>query len=162
MLIGICSDSHGRAAALRQGLAIFDRAGVERIIHCGDVGGMEAFDLLVGRQAWFVWGNTDLPDAATRAYLETVGLALPPKPPLLLNWADKRIAVFHGHEAAFERCDGSARFDYVLHGHTHLRRDDRRGQVRFINPGALHRARVKTVATLDLTTDALTFCELDT
>ena len=30
MLIGICSDSHGRVDAIRRALAIFDREGVER------------------------------------------------------------------------------------------------------------------------------------
>ncbi|MFQ5492306.1 MAG: metallophosphoesterase family protein [Phycisphaerae bacterium] len=161
MLIGICSDTHGRTDALRKGLAIFDAAGIDRMVHCGDVGGTEVFDLLVGRQAWFVWGNTDFPDAATRAYLQTVGLPIPSRPPLLLEWADKTLAVYHGHEGAFDHAGYHPEVDYVLHGHTHLRRDDRLGQTRFINPGALHRARVKSVATLDLTTDTLTFHELD-
>lgn len=160
MLIGICSDTHGRTSTLRQALAVFDAAGVERLVHCGDVGGMDVFDLLAGRPVWFVWGNTDVPNAGIYAYLETVGLPVPPRPPLLLDWAGKRLAVFHGHEAAFERPDGLGRLDYVLHGHTHLRRDDRLGPVRIINPGALHRARVKTVATLDLTSDTLAFHEL--
>ena len=47
--------------------------------------------------------------------------------------------------------------DYLLHGHTHVRRDERVGKVRIINPGALHRAREKTVAVLDTDTDRLTF-----
>jgi predicted phosphodiesterase len=51
----------------------------------------------------------------------------------------------------------SQRFDYLLHGHSHLTRDERVGRTRIINPGALHRAREKTVALLDTATDALKF-----
>jgi predicted phosphodiesterase len=51
----------------------------------------------------------------------------------------------------------SQSFDYLLHGHTHVKRDERVGRTRVINPGALHRAREKTVAVLDTATDMLTF-----
>lgn len=49
---------------------------------------------------------------------------------------------------------------YLLHGHTHLRRDDRVGHTRIVNPGALYRAKVKTCALINLATDDLTFIEL--
>lgn len=52
---------------------------------------------------------------------------------------------------------GWARFDYILCGHTHIAADYQRGATRIINPGALHRASVHTVATLDLKTDDLRF-----
>ena len=44
---------------------------------------------------------------------------------------------------------------YVLYGHTHHASLAQYGDVRFINPGALHRARTYTVATIDLVTDAV-------
>ncbi len=47
--------------------------------------------------------------------------------------------------------------DYLLQGHTHVRHDERIGKTRVINPGALHRAREKTVALLDTATDRLVF-----
>ncbi len=161
MLLGICSDTHGRGLITRRAVALFDRLGVERIIHCGDVGGQAVFDELVGRSVRFVWGNTDSPDTGLLAYLQGVGIPAPDGVPLKLAWADRRIAVYHGHEPAFARAHRSTDVDYVLHGHTHVRRDDRMGAVRLINPGALHRARAKTVAMLDLATGALRFHVID-
>jgi len=162
MLIGICSDSHNRWKALRAAIEIFDRVGVEHIIHCGDVGGQEAFDELVGRTVSFVWGNTDVPTAGLLTYLEQVGLQPPGKAPLRLDLGGRRIAVFHGHEPGFSQVPHVLDVDYILHGHTHERSDERIGSVRIINPGALHRARIRTVATLDLTTDKITYYEVKT
>jgi predicted phosphodiesterase len=70
------------------------------------------------------------------------------------------ILVFHGHEPGFARALGTQGADYVLHGHTHVTRDERIGKTRIINPGALCRAAKKTVATLDLAADVLTFHDL--
>jgi len=161
MLIGICSDTHGQADLVRRALAVFDQAGVQRIVHCGDVGGQAVFDELVGRQVRFVWGNTDLPGDGVGAYLRTVGIPEPTGVPLRLEWAGRRIAVFHGHEPGFRHAAERLGVDYILHGHTHACRDERIGEVRVINPGALHRARRKTVATLDLATDELHFHEVE-
>jgi hypothetical protein len=79
------------------------------------------------------------------------------------NFADlelggKRIAVIHGDDFRLrQRILTEQRHDYLLQGHTHVRRDERVGIVRCINPGALHRAREKTVAILDTAADELTF-----
>ncbi|RME37988.1 MAG: YfcE family phosphodiesterase [Planctomycetota bacterium] len=159
MLIGILSDTHGQARATREAVALFDREGVEHIIHCGDVCGTAVFDELVGRPVSFVWGNMDDPDEPLLRYLETVGLTPPSAVPLRLDLDGKRLAVFHGHERAFAQAD-RLDVDYVLHGHTHRLRDERIDGKRFINPGALHRARRKTVATLDLSADRLTIHEI--
>jgi len=161
VLIGILSDSHGRHRAVRAALALFDELRVAHVIHCGDVGGVEVFDELVGRACTFVWGNTDTTGASTIAYLRTVGLAPPHAVPTRLKLAGRRIAVFHGHEHEFRRYHANASLDYIFHGHTHQRRDERIGKVRIINPGALHRAAIKTVATLDLASDDLKFHEID-
>ena len=156
MLIGIVSDSHGRSVTLRLALQLFDRLGVQYVVHCGDVG-IAALDELAGRRCTLVWGNTDPADHSAAVYARTLGVQVPDDPPALLELAGKRLAVFHGHERGFERAHLDLRVDYILHGHTHQRRDDRMGGVRIINPGALHRARQRTVATLDLAGDALAF-----
>ncbi len=145
---------------MRRALVIFDRLGVERIIHCGDVGGEAVFDELVGREVRFVWGNTDVVTAGLLTYLHTVGLPAPQSVPLALEWAGRRIVVFHWHEPGFSDAPETMKLDYLMHGHTHERRDERIGSVRVINPGALHRARTKTVATLNLATDELTTHEV--
>jgi putative phosphoesterase len=160
-LLGIMSDSHGRFARVRRAVQLFDRLGVAEIIHCGDVGGMEVLDELVGRRCRFVWGNTDVSDQGIGAYLSTVGLPEPGPAPLAVESGRKRILVFHGHEPTFRSAIATQAADYVLHGHTHVPRDERIGGVRVINPGALHRARIHSVATLDPVADVVEFYDID-
>ncbi|MBI4579294.1 MAG: metallophosphoesterase family protein [Planctomycetes bacterium] len=150
------ADSHGRGQRVRDALRVLDAAGAEAFIHCGDVGGPEVLEELAGRRCWFVWGNTDFPRPAWRSQVEALGLPWPDGP-LELQLAGKRIAVYHGHEPAMNRAIRAGTFDYVLHGHTHRRSDRRAAATRVINPGALHRAAVHTVALLDLATDDLRF-----
>lgn len=157
MLIGILSDSHGRHLMVRRAMTLFDEVSVEHVIHCGDVGGTNVFDELVGRPCTFVWGNMDDAWGGLAAYLTTVGLSAPREVPTRLTLDGKTFAVFHGHERGFNAAVNSLDVDYILHGHTHTARDVRRGATRIINPGALHRAREKTVATLDTRSDELLF-----
>jgi len=159
MVIGILSDSHGRHLSVRHALEGLERAGAEIFVHCGDIGGMEVFDELAGRPVHFVWGNMDAPDATLSGYVEDIGLQLPVAP-LTLEVAGKRIAVCHGHERCMPRVIAEAAHDYLFCGHSHRRCDVRENGVRIINPGALHRARVKTVATLDTAADKLRFFEV--
>lgn len=157
MLVGILSDSHGRLDTVRRALALLKDAGADYLIHCGDVGGTDVFDQLAGWRCSFVWGNSDWPDENLEAYIRTLGLALPGDVPLRLALDGKTLAVFHGHEPAFNATVRRLQVDYILHGHTHRRCDERSRSGRIINPGALHRAAPKTVATLDTRSDTLTF-----
>jgi len=161
MIIGIMSDSHGDADAVRRAVALLEREGVQAMFHCGDVGGEAVLDELAGHRAYFVWGNCDDTSLAMRRYAETLGLTVPASPPLRIELAGKRIAVYHGHERGFNAAFSDPAIDYLFFGHSHVYEDRRVNKLRAINPGALHRARVKTVATLDLTRDALTFLTLD-
>jgi putative phosphoesterase len=160
MIIGILSDSHGRQDRVRKALRLFDELGVVHVIHCGDVGGMKVLDELIGRPCHLVWGNMDGPDRGMLAYLQTTGLPMPGPAPTRLELAGKSIAVFHGHEPEFRAALADPDADYILHGHTHVARDERVGRARVINPGALQRASQYTVATLDLATDVVAFYEL--
>ncbi len=160
MLIGILSDSHGHADTVRAALQRLDEAGVERLVHCGDVGGLAVFEAMAGHDVRFVWGNTDWPSEELTSEVERLGIPLPEDVPLLLEWGGKRIAVFHGHEREFRHAVDSPDVDYILYGHTHLKADARRGCARCVNPGALHRATTRTVATLDVKTDKLRFIEI--
>ena len=157
MLVGILSDSHGRHLAVRQAMALFDSLGVEYIIHCGDIGGMSVFDELVGRPCTFVWGNMDEPEGGIIAYLQSVGIEPPNCVPARVTLDGKKFAVFHGHERGFHRAIDTLDVDYILHGHTHVASDKTHNGKRIINPGALYRARQKTVATLDTAAEKLTF-----
>jgi hypothetical protein len=156
MILGILSDTHGQYERAARAIALLKDAGAEAFVHCGDVGGDDVFARFAGERLWFVWGNCDHPSRSELAYVRSLGLTPPEEVPLPIELEGRRIAVFHGHEPELDRFQ-PAGFDYLLHGHTHVRRDERVDGVRIINPGALHRAREYSVATLDLAADVLAF-----
>ncbi|MBN1512169.1 MAG: YfcE family phosphodiesterase [Phycisphaerae bacterium] len=159
MLIGILSDSHGRHLTVRRAVGLFDRLGVDLIVHCGDIGDESVLDELAGHPCRFVWGNMDQPGRGVDAYLGSTGIPVPNGNPIEAD--GKTILIFHGHERAFHKAVSDEAADYILHGHTHQKRDERIGRCRVINPGALHRATPKSVATLDTATDTVVFYDID-
>jgi putative phosphoesterase len=161
MVIGILSDNHGRIEPVQQAIEIFRDHGAEAAFHCGDIGGLETLHELANamKRCYFVWGNTDQPYRDWIAPVKAMGMRWP-EGPLLVELAGKRIALAHGHEWQAAAMHTDATIHYLLTGHSHCRRDERVGTIRCINPGALHRAHPKTVATLDLATDELIFHEV--
>lgn len=122
--IGLISDTHG---LLRPG--IHDAlAGVELILHAGDVGGDEILDeLALIAPVEAVFGNTD-----------------PPGHPRLVERIDRtfagvRIHVSHGHELGVPRPDKLLKAydaDVVIYGHTHVPLVNRADNRLVFNPGA--------------------------
>lgn len=166
MILGILSDTHGQVARTQRAVALLRRCGATQLIHCGDFGGADVLAQLAALPAVVVPGNTDTLDGAQVKYAATLGVRLVPEGPAELTLGDRRVLVFHGHERGFARLvealernghAAGATCDYVCYGHSHLAADQRFGGCRLINPGALQRASVYTVATLDVTTDTLRF-----
>ena len=160
MRIGILSDTHDQLARTRNAVRALEAAGAEAIIHCGDLVSapiVEACSLLT---CWFVLGNQDsdnvpeLEDAAVTHGVCCLGWGG------IVEQAGKRIGVVHGHLRKERRRILLLQPDYLLSGHTHNAGDTLDGAVRRINPGALHRARIYTVAVLDLDSDELKFLEI--
>lgn len=166
MILGLLSDTHGFAQRTANAVEVLMHCGAEALVHCGDVGSTGVLDALAGTRAWIVRGNTDYLDGEIARYAELLGLHFARETPLRLELAGRRLVVFHGHEPEFGRLFNGdeedartalGRCDYLLHGHTHVAADTRIGRLRIINPGALHRAGVYTVATLDIARDELRF-----
>lgn len=157
MRIGILSDTHDRAAAMKAAIELLVGERSEFFIHCGDVGSEHILDQLAGLSAAFVWGNNDFDRLELQRYAEKLGVAC------YGAFGDielggKRFAVMHGDDFRLrQRILSGQQHDYLLLGHTHVPMDQRVGKTRCINPGALHRAAQKTVATLDTDTDQLKF-----
>ena len=157
MLIGILSDTHDRVDAMAAAMDVLRRRGAEFYVHCGDVGSEGVIDHLAGVPAAFVFGNTDWDRATLSRYAQRLGVrcygAFAD-----LDLGGRRVAVIHGDDFRLkQRLLAEQGHDYLLQGHTHVRADERVGKTRLINPGALHRAKEKTVALLDTATDRLTF-----
>ena len=170
MILGVLSDTHGQWRRTADAVRLLDRLGAQALVHCGDVGSADVLAELSGRQAWVVIGNTDAPDAPYFGGGDWPGVTFGDAP-LRVELAGRTLAVFHGHEPAFDQLlhelaqrqawpQGSLPCDYVLHGHTHVAASIRLGPARVVNPGALHRAPRYTVATVDLATDRVRFWEV--
>jgi putative phosphoesterase len=157
MLIGIVSDSHDQYDRLGEAIRTLRERGATFFVHCGDVCEPRLLDHLTGLPGAFVWGNCDWDRMALQRYAQALSV------PCYGAFGDlelggKRIALTHGDDRArMNRVLQAQEHDYLLHGHTHVRRDERVGKVRIINPGALHRAAQKTVALLDTEADRLEF-----
>ncbi|MEW6251445.1 MAG: metallophosphoesterase family protein [Planctomycetota bacterium] len=176
MILGVLSDTHGHVLRCQAALRVLERLGAQAFVHCGDVGGLEVIESLRGAlprgaRGWVVCGNTDFADPILVKYGELQGLQIAAEGPLRAEADGRKFVVFHGHENAFGRLlaqvertgrmpDAFAGAEYVLHGHTHVPASRVVGPLRVINPGALHRAVVYTVATLDLHSGELRFWQV--
>lgn len=122
-LIGLISDTHGMVRPdVHTALA-----GVELILHAGDVGEGVLDELLTIAPVSAVAGNTDLPgdpDLSMRIDLRIHGVS---------------IHVSHGHEVGSpkpEKLAASYSADVVVYGHTHRQLITKLGGQLIINPGA--------------------------
>ncbi len=155
MILGILADTHNRIDAIRAGMDALKAAGAEFYIHCGDVGEEAILDQLAGVPNAVVWGNNDLDHTRLGAHAASIGVNIH-HPWAHLELDGKKIVVTHGDDGRILRTVlRENTVDYLFFGHTHVAMDERHGQIRVINPGALYRATPKTVAVLDLQTDEL-------
>ena len=157
MLLGILSDTHDRSEMMRLAVAALQERGAQFFIHCGDVCTPDVLDPLAGLPSAFVWGNCDWDRLALQRYAQAIEV------PCYGAFADlelggKRVAVLHGDDRSkMDAVLKAGGHDYLFHGHTHVKRDERIGRTRVINPGALFRASEKTVALLDTDSDRLEY-----
>ncbi len=125
MEIGLISDTHGLLRAdVHPALA-----GVELILHAGDVGGSDILmELALIAPVHAVFGNTDPP--GHRALHEALDLTL----------GGLRVHVSHGHELGRPRPEAllaSYDADVIVYGHTHRQVIHRAADGRLVvNPGA--------------------------
>ena len=167
-VIGLLSDSHGRAAITRRAVRLLAHQGAEMLLHLGDVGSTTVIDALVadtdtmGRvgESRLVFGNTDFDIDQLGRYAAMLGIGVD-HPVGTLDCDGRRIVFTHGDDESAMRNAVRQQAAYLCHGHSHEKRDERIGQTRVINPGALFRAAQPTVATLDTATDRVTFFGVD-
>lgn len=156
MKIGIISDTHGLTDAAREAVERLEQLGAEFFLHAGDVGdfgrdGADVLHLLPTGRAAFVFGNNDfdrpvLLELAKALQVECLGDAGE------IRLGGYRIGLTHGDREP--RMDALIRSGvaYLITGHTHAAHDLTLPGTRWINPGALHRARPRRFALLDLST----------
>jgi putative phosphoesterase len=153
MHIAILSDTHGNHQTVAQALQLLEQHPVACILHCGDIDDAATVCLFAGTPTHFVLGNCDTGVPSLARAASAIGATLHGRF-ADLELAGKRIALIHGDDK--RRMDqevNSGRFDYLFHGHTHAAAQHRVGRTLVANPGALHRARPKTLVLLDLQTN---------
>ncbi len=149
MRIAILSDTHSRHATVEIALRMIDERGVELILHCGDIEDADTVWLFPGN-THFVFGNCDSERISLRQAIHGIGGTLH-EPFGEMELDGNRIAFIHSDDKKlFEKLETSGQFDFLFYGHSHMAKEHKTGPTRVINPGALHRARPKTFAILDL------------
>jgi len=140
-VVGLISDTHGLVRP-----EVFDAlAGVELILHAGDVGRGVLVELAAIAPVQAVYGNTDPagdPDLAESIEMTLGGVS---------------IHVSHGHEVGSptpERLVAKYDADVIVYGHTHRQLIQRIGARLVVNPGAAgHRRFDLTPSVARLTID---------
>jgi len=159
MKIGILGDSHGDHIISARAVELLADAGAELLIHLGDVGTTDVIDALRPLPARVVWGNCDIDHDRLCRAARNAGVTVD-HPIGEITVDRKRIMFTHGDQDALMKQPIEEAADYLLHGHSHVVRDDRFGSTRIINPGALHRAARYTAAVLEPATDELETLEV--
>ena len=140
--IGIISDTHGllRPEAERR------LAGVDHIVHAGDIGRPEIIDALRRiAPVTAIRGNVDSAEWA-REYADTK----------LVSLAGKSIYILHDLKTL--HIDARAGIDVIVSGHSHVPKIDTVGGVLYLNPGSAGPRRFKlpiTLATLKVTREGM-------
>ena len=140
--IGIISDTHG----LLRPEAEQRLAGVDHIVHAGDIGRPEIVDMLRRiAPVSAIRGNVDNGEWA-REYPDTT----------LLRLGGMSIYVLHDLKTL--RADPGADIDVIVSGHSHVPKIDTVGGVLYLNPGSAGRRRFNlpiTLATLEVTPEGM-------
>ena len=123
MRIGLISDTHG----LMRAEALAALAGVDQILHAGDVGRLSVLRELQGiAPVQAVYGNVDDPLFALPQHLDLV-------------FDGVRVHVSHGHELGSPAPRLLAQAydaDVIVYGHTHKPLIEMVGRTLVVNPGA--------------------------
>jgi putative phosphoesterase len=140
--IGIISDTHGllRPEAERR------LAGVDHIVHAGDIGRPEIVDALRGiAPVTAIRGNVDTSEWA-REYADTE----------LVRVAGKSIYVLHDLKTL--HIDARAGINVIVSGHSHVPKVQTIDGILYLNPGSAGPRRFRlpiTLATLEVTPDGM-------
>ena len=158
MKIGVVSDTHNNLGNVREIVRLFNAAGVDRVVHTGDITKAKTLDVLAGLAAplYGVYGNNDVERESLDASAARYGFVFR-DPPLELDWASRRIVVVHDpRDLGQLGVDGH---DLALHGHTHMARCEHQQGLLVFNPGecAGHMKGYNAVGVVDLGTLKTTF-----
>lgn len=164
MKLGVLSDTHNHLTNLQKALRAFRQAGVETVLHCGDLSDLQIGLQLVEFRVICTFGNNDwnaneIQNSLLAFDSQNFGGTI-----FRGEIGGVKIAATHGHlSGEWENLAQSGEFAYVFRGHTHRRSDQRVGITRVINPGALGGTHYesRSFVILDLESSQLNYHTID-
>ena len=167
MQVGIVSDTHDNVPAARAAMDVFEAEGVEAVVHCGDFVAPPLVSHLDrnGIEVHAVRGNNDGEREGLLDAFEALSGGTLHGRFAELAFDGREFAVLHGEERpVLEALAASGEYDYLVHGHWHVREERSVGDTTVINPGA-HFPTVpedhRTVAVVDTGADAVAFHDVE-
>jgi predicted phosphodiesterase len=156
-VLGVLSDVHRRIGAAAAAIELLKQRGATRFVYLGDAEDERVIDLFAGESCSLCLGNCD--DDALGEYARFLGLDMHPDGSVL-TVDGVEVAFTHGHlQTVVDRMVRSEPA-FLLHGHTHVRCDERSGRTRIVNPGAFVRVERATVALVTPALDRVEFLEV--
>lgn len=158
--VGIVSDTHEDVRMIVRAVEIFKKRAPSIVIHCGDIISPPVLERFRGLPLRLVFGNNDGERSGLKKKCGELGF-IEIQDTLTFEHAGKAFFVNHGTaERVIDEAVKTQKYDYVLHGHTHLTRNELIGKTRIINPGALFAADRFTVAFLTPESGEVEFVEI--
>jgi len=163
MKIGIMSDTHNHTEnAIKARDKMLSR-GVELIIHCGDLTSPDIMVLFDKVAIVYVFGNVDYDvdslKKAAQKHKKIVSLAYT----YVAHLDGVSVAACHGNDhKILNGFIESGNYDFVFHGHSHIRRNEVIDETQVINPGALggKKPQSRSCCVLDLITKEVEYIEI--
>ena len=154
MKLGVISDTHDNLAAISAAVEVFNREGIDLLVHAGDFVSPFTSKPFQHLKAKFVgiFGNNDGDKLLLKRYYRENGVGELYEDPYEFECASWRIIVTHKPELV-QPLAASGLYDLVIYGHTHRAVIDAQAeQTWIINPGECcgYLTGRKTVAFLDL------------
>ncbi|MFB6172601.1 MAG: metallophosphoesterase [Haloarculaceae archaeon] len=166
MRLGVISDTHDNVAAIEEAVDLFEREGIDTLVHCGDYVAPLMIPYFEGFELHGVLGNNDGDaDAIERQFMDLGGDSRLHGRYAELTFDGTSLFVLHGDQGmdVVDEWAESGSYDYVLYGHFHAAEERDVGETTVVNPGA-HLPITddsRSVAVLDTRTDAVEFFDVE-
>ena len=160
MKLGLVSDTHGQNVYIERARDLFRQQEIDQLIHTGDVTRVKHLTPLLELEVLIhlVMGNMDRRQNEFESVAETGAFTYHGSSGQFA--VDGRTISFtHGHLDSTMRALRSDSV-YLIHGHTHERRDEMYKSCRILNPGSV-KPPSPSVAVLNIESDSLQFFSLD-
>ena len=136
MLVGVVSDTHNLVVNVEKIIDIFNKQGVDLVIHTGDItkaSTLKRFSRLDSKLIG-VYGNNDLEEKGLKETSLNNNFEFQ-EPPMVTEISGKKMLILHEPDEIKELIESDPSIDVVLHGHTHRYVNREINGVKIINPG---------------------------